>query len=81
MDSVFTYTSEDLAQAREWSCFQLQSWGIDSAYVDWFLAEGARLLGEKRTGRVVLDYDPQHRLLSFDIWCGDKRLYGIDDFV
>ncbi len=81
MNSAFTYTSGDLAQAREWSCFQLQTWGIDSGYVDWFLAEGARLLGEERTGRVVLDYDPQHRLLSFDIWCDDERLYGIDDFV
>lgn len=80
MESAYTYTSSDLPQAREWTDFQLQSWGVRSSFADWFLTEATRVLGD-RTGRVVLDYDAGNRLLSFDVWCEGVRLYGLDDFV
>lgn len=81
MDSAFTYTSADLAEAAEWTAFQLRSWGVETPYVEYFLTEATLLLGPDRTGRVVLDYDPPQRLLSMDVWCGTDRLYGMDDFM
>ena len=81
MESAFTYTALDVAPAREWLSFQMQTWGVDSPYVDWWVAEAARLLGGGRAARAVLEYEPDQRLLSFDVWCDGRRVYGMDDFV
>jgi hypothetical protein len=81
MESAFTYTASQAAEAVEWADFQLRAWGVGTPYVGFLIDEASALLGPGRTGRVVLDYDVARRLLSMDVWCGAERLYGMDDFV
>ncbi len=80
MDSTFTFTATDLLAAREWTHFQLASWGVKSPYVDLWLAEAAcRITPAGGTARVVLDYDTGEQVLALDAWCGEARVYGIED--
>jgi hypothetical protein len=81
MESVFSYSRAEAPSAVEWTSTQLAHWGVRSPFVDWWVAEGGRLLGDGRTGRLVLAYDPDVRLVSFDVWCEDIRVYGMDDVV
>jgi hypothetical protein len=60
---------------------QLAAWDCRSGFIGlWFRQLGERL-GPADEARVVVDYDDQAGLLSFDAWVGDRRVYGADDFV
>ena len=76
-----TYTAEQLPDAQEWSREVMADWQLPYGYVGLWLSSAADRLPEGRAGRVVLAWDPADRLLTIDVWDGDRRVYGMDDFL
>jgi hypothetical protein len=82
MDSALTFTRSQLETAHvAWAASQTGSCGVRTPYVDWWLAQSAGQMRDGQVGRAVIEYDAAHRLLSLDVWCGENRVYGMDDFV
>ena len=81
MEATFTFTSATLPSAQEWARRQGRDWGVAAPHLLSWLQHGAELLGDGRTGRVVLCFDRDERLLSLDVWCDGARLFGMDDLV
>lgn len=59
----------------------LDGWGARSAFVAVWLRTAANALGVGDSAEVVVEFDPEVRLLSFDAWVGDRRVYGADDWL
>jgi hypothetical protein len=59
----------------------LDSWGARSAFVALWLQMAAGSLGTAEEAEVVVEFDPQARLLSFDAWVDGRRVYGADDWL
>ena len=81
MEAVFTYTADQLAEACAWAGIQTSSWGLPIAHVPHWLAQAADELADREAGKAVLCYDPEDRLLSFDVWSEGRRVFGMDDFL
>ena len=81
MEAVFTYTADQLPEACAWAGTQTSSWGLPIAHVSRWLAQAAQELADSETGKAVLCYEPEDRLLSFDVWSGGRRVFGMDDFL
>jgi hypothetical protein len=59
----------------------MEHWHVRSAFVSFWVrtaCDHARDLGELR---LVLDYDADVGLLSFDAYSGEHRVYGADDWI
>jgi len=59
----------------------LQSWHVRSAFVRHWVQTACAQARDVEQLRVVLDYDPEAGLLSFDAFSGDRRVYGADDWI
>jgi hypothetical protein len=59
----------------------LQDWRVRSAFVGLWVRTACERAREIDELRLVLDYDEDARLLSFDAFCGDRRVYGADDWI
>ena len=81
MEASFSYTSATIGAAQDWARRQGADWGVAAPHVTAWLQRGSELLGGSRTGRAVLCFDPQERLLSLDVWCDGHRVLGMDDLV
>ena len=81
MEASTTYDAAGLLSAQAWARQQLQGWGVRGPHVDRWLRRGTELLGTDRTARVVLCFDPGDRLLSVDVWCDGRLVFGMDDLV
>ena len=71
----------DVDQVRRWARHQTDAWGVPPSHVAHWLMTAGELLPPSETGRVELSYDAGLGLLSLDVWCGGRRLYGMDDWV
>jgi len=59
----------------------MTAWNVRSAAVGlWLRLAGAQLPSD-REARVVLEFDPDAGLLSFDAWVDERRVYGADDWI
>lgn len=59
----------------------LDSWGARSAFVPLWLRTAASSLGSADEAELVVEFDPDARLLSFDAWLDGRRIYGADDWL
>jgi hypothetical protein len=59
----------------------LDGWGARSAFVPLWLRTAASSLATAEVAQLVVEFDPDARLLSFDAWVGDRRIYGADDWL
>lgn len=59
----------------------LESWGARSAFVPLWLRMAASSLGTADEAELVVEFDPDARLLSFDAWLDGRRIYGADDWL
>ena len=59
----------------------LAAWKVSSSFVDLWLRSALERVGGDAEATVTVDYDESIRLLSFDVWVDDRRVYGADDFV
>lgn len=59
----------------------LDSWGARSAFVPLWLRMAASSLGTSDEAELVVEFDPDARLLSFDAWLDGRRIYGADDWL
>ena len=81
MEASFTYEPSTVDAAQAWVLAQSASWGIRSPYLREWVQRGGELLGPGRSGDAVLAWDETHRLLSLDVWCDGRRVYGMDDLL
>ncbi len=81
MESTYRLEAGALPAAQQWAQGELRSWAVRSPYVDGWLDRAAQLLGDGPGGEVVLCFDEGERLLSLDVWCEGKRVFGMDDLV
>ena len=59
----------------------MREWQVRSAFVRlWVQTACDRARGLERLS-IVLDYDPEAGLLSFDAFNGEQRVYGADDWI
>jgi hypothetical protein len=59
----------------------LAEWHVRSAFLPLWVQTACDKARDVETLRVVLDYDPDAGLLSFDTFNGDRRVYGADDWI
>ena len=59
----------------------LQEWRVRSAFVRLWVQTACDRGRDLDRLSIVLDYDPEAGLLSFDAFNGDQRLYGADDWI
>lgn len=59
----------------------LERWGARSAFVALWLRTAASSLGTADEAQLVVEFDPEARLLSFDAWVDGRRIYGADDWL
>ncbi|HET6910079.1 MAG TPA: hypothetical protein VFH54_12120 [Mycobacteriales bacterium] len=59
----------------------MAGWNVRSAAVGLWLRLARAQFPSDRDARVVLEFDADAGLLSFDAWVGDDRVYGADDWV
>jgi hypothetical protein len=59
----------------------LGQWRARSAFVPLWMRTAVSGLGEGERAQIVIEYDDDSRLLSFDAWSGDRRIYGADDWL
>lgn len=59
----------------------LEGWGARSAFVPLWLRTAANSLGAADEAELVVEFDAEARLLSFDAFVGTRRVYGADDWL
>ena len=59
----------------------LDGWGARSAFVPLWLRTAASSLGAADEAELVVEFDAEARLLSFDAFVGTRRVYGADDWL
>lgn len=59
----------------------LAGWGATSAFVPLWLRTAASSLGGADEAELVVEFDADARLLSFDAFVGTRRVYGADDWL
>jgi hypothetical protein len=59
----------------------LDDWGARSAFVPLWLRTAANSLGGADEAELVVEFDADARLLSFDAFVGTRRVYGADDWL
>jgi hypothetical protein len=59
----------------------LEGWGARSAFVPLWLRTAANSLAATDEAELVVEFDPDARLLSFDAFVGTRRVYGADDWL
>ena len=59
----------------------MQEWRVRSAFLRLWVQTACDKARDVEQLRVVLDYDPDAGLLSFDAFNGDLRVYGADDWI
>jgi hypothetical protein len=59
----------------------LQDWRVRSAFIGLWVRTACERAREPDELRLVLDYDADAGLLSFDAFCGERRVYGADDWI
>ena len=59
----------------------LDGWGARSAFVPLWVRTAASSLGGADEAEVVVEFDADARLLSFDAFVGSRRVYGADDWL
>lgn len=63
-----------------WVAAQLRAWGAPATRAPLWVGS-ARSHVHHRPDRCVVEYDPALRLVTVELWRGDKRVFGVDDFV
>lgn len=71
------HADETAAEARR----RLAAEQARSAFVDFWFRTTAGQLADGEEARVVVSWDCDERLLSFDAWVQERRIYGADDFL
>jgi hypothetical protein len=59
----------------------LDDWHVRSAFVTYWIRTACDQARDVDELRLVLDYDPDVGLLSFDAFSGERRVYGADDWI
>ena len=59
----------------------MAQWHVRSAFLRLWVQTACDRARDLDCLRVVLDYDPDAGLLSFDAFNGDRRVYGADDWI
>lgn len=59
----------------------MEQWHVRSAFMRLWVQTACDRARELERLRVVLAYDPDAGLLSFDAFDGDRRVYGADDWI
>jgi len=59
----------------------MAEWQVRSAFLRLWVQTACDKARDIEKLRVVLDYDPEAGLLSFDAFHGDRRVYGADDWI
>jgi hypothetical protein len=81
MDMVVEYDAADAPAARSLIAEQAATWKLSHSPLLAWLDCGTRLLPDGATATVKISYDPADRLLSFDMQCGGRSVFGLDDLV
>lgn len=81
MHATCEFVRTDVDDALVWARRQTDGWGVPPSFVAQWLTTAGDLLPASATGRVELSYDAAMGLLSLDVWCGEARVYGMDDWV
>src|SRR4051812_6119178 len=81
MELSLAYDADDAASARALVAEQIKAWHLAAAPVlAWFdEADAAVPTGGVADGEI--SYHPAGRVLSFDVWTGGHRVFGLDDAV
>lgn len=69
------------AATRAWARRQTDDWGLPPSHVAHWLARAGELLPPTTPARVELSYDANLGLLSLDVWAGETRVFGMDDWI
>ena len=67
-------TAEAVAEAA-------QAWSLRVPAVRLWAQVARDMLPEAPSARWTLEFDPQMKLVSFDVWADGRRVYGADDFL
>lgn len=59
----------------------LDAWQVRSAFVGLWVRTACERAQQFDELKLVLDYDEDAHLLSFDAFSGDRRVYGADDWI
>jgi hypothetical protein len=59
----------------------LDDWHVRSAFVALWVRTAVEKARDLEELKLVLDYDEEARLLSFDAFSGERRVYGADDWI
>ena len=59
----------------------MQEWHVRSAFLRLWVQTACERARDTDHLRIILDYDPEAGLLSFDAFKGDQRVYGADDWI
>jgi hypothetical protein len=82
MPSVTWCSAPDNASTLQGAAVEtMQEWHVRSAFVRFWVQTACDRARDLDNLRVVLDYDPDAGLLSFDAFSGDRRVYGADDWI
>lgn len=79
--AVCQFQRDDVDTAVRWARDQTDGWGVPPSYVAHWLVTAGGMLPTAATARAELSYDVGLGLLSLDVWDGDARVYGMDDWV
>lgn len=81
VQAITEFTRGGVAATSSWARQQTESWGVPPSHVAHWIATAGALLAPSATARVELSYDAAMGLLSLDVYDGDARVYGMDDWV
>ena len=59
----------------------MAQWHVRSAFLRLWVQTACDRARDLENLYIVLDYDPDAGLLSFDAFSGDQRVYGADDWI
>jgi hypothetical protein len=59
----------------------LREWHVRCPFVDYWLRTTSQKVAEDDKTEVVVEYDDNAKLLSFDVWVDGKRVFGADDWL
>lgn len=81
VNATCDFARTEVEDALRWARQQTDGWGVPPSFVAMWLTTAGEMLPPAQKARAELSYDEGLGLLSLDVWCGESRVFGMDDWV
>ncbi len=81
MQAAHPIDRQALAEAEQWLGETLVLWGLRPGMARSWLGVLPSYWATGGAGELRIEYDPDLKLVACEVWSGDQRVFGVDDWL